>query len=125
MKKEGHCSIFSISEIAALRKVPGAMKLIIALFLVIMGLMFTPMISISRLAEQVGEVSAILKERRATDLEFRERQRERLAALEKKTCLEPKKFYWINRNSREANEKIEDLRRLLEGAGCSQSFKFR
>lgn len=115
MKKDRRpCSVFSDREVDEIRKVPGMMKWILLIFAAIVILIFVPFQTVSQLAEQVGTLSAIVKERREAELKFRENQAERLSALENKTCLSPKKFYWINRNSREANERIKELKNLLE-----------
>ena len=114
------CSAFSEGEIGEIRKIPGMIKLIMGLFVAIVALIFVPFQTVTKLAEQVGELSAIVKERRASALEFQRNNKRRLTALEGKTCLPSKKFYWINRNSREANERLKELEVLLGAVNCSQ-----
>jgi len=113
--------VFSEGEIGEIRKIPGMIKLIMGLFVAIVALIFVPFSTVTKLAEQVGELSAIVKERRAAALEFQKNNTSRLIALESKTCLPPKKFYWINRNSREANERLKELESALGAVNCSQA----
>lgn len=117
------CSAFSENEIIEIRRTPAMFKAILAIFIAIVVLIFVPFQTVTKLAEQVGTLSAIVNDRRAAEIEFKKSSIARLSALENKTCLPPKKFYWINRNSREANEKLKDLKTFLGSLNCSQRFQ--
>ncbi len=107
------CCVFSELEINDIRRSPGMMKLIIVLFIVIVVMIFMPYSSMNSLSKEVGQVGILLKERHSQIVKRQEKIEKRLEQLEREKPSLDKKIYWINRNSRETNEGIQALAKLL------------
>lgn len=108
------CSVFTEEEVRDLRRVPGGLKLIVGLFVAIVALIFVPFQTVSQLAGQVGTLTAVQAERRTLyekELEF---HKIRMEKIESAHISFQKRFYWIDRHSREANEKIERVLQQIE-----------
>ena len=108
------CSVFTDAELRDLRRVPFAMKLVVGLFVAIVALIFVPFQTVTQLSTQVGALSAIQTERRTLYESRLDMQRKRLDKMEDTYAKFEKRIYWIDRHSREANEKIERLLRRVE-----------
>ena len=115
------CAVFSEAELRDLRRVPWGFKIVIGMFMAIVALIFVPFQTVTQLGQQVGVLTAIQAERRTLYEKQLDMQQQRMEKIESVYTSFQKKFYWINRNSREANEKIEKvllrLERLDKGAG--------
>lgn len=113
------CSVFTEEELRELRRVPWGMKIVIGLFVAIVVLIFVPFQTVTQLGHQVGILTAVQTERRALYEKQLEMQQQRLEKVEAAHAAFQKKFYWINRHSREANEKIEKVLLRLERFGSN------
>ncbi len=111
------CSVFSIDEIRDLRRVPWGMKLIIGLFIAIVAMIFVPFQTVTQLGSQVGTLTAIQTERRTFHEREMDLQRKRIAAMEAAHTSFRKRLYWIDRHSRETNEKMRELLKQTSGSG--------
>lgn len=103
------CSVFSDEEIRDLRKIPGLLKILIAIFLAILAGIFMPFQTVSELSKNVGSLLAVQQERQRGYLRDRLTDGERLKKFEKK-------LYWIDRNQQEARDAIKDLKKVLSAS---------
>lgn len=115
------CAVFSEREVEEIRKIPGLMKWILLLFIAIVVLIFVPFQTVTKLSEQVGAMTSqaatftvMLEEKRQIALRNQQRQSQRMKKIEEQHLSFQKKFYWINRNSREANRGIQELNKSLK-----------
>lgn len=111
------CSVFSDQEIAEARKVPAMMKIVIGLFLVILGGIFIPFQTVSELSKNVGALTAVQIERQDSYLRNKKQEAERLKKFDKK-------LYWIDRNLQETRNEIKGLKKILSAETSSQ-IKYR
>jgi hypothetical protein len=102
-------SVFTADEVQEIRRMTGTMRVILGLFIAIVVLIFIPFHTVSQLSKEVGALTAIVSDQKEWVLKDRDETRLRINKIEERYISLDKKFYWINRNSREANEKIGKL----------------
>lgn len=116
MSEKKPCAVFSVEEIRELRRIPWGLRLIIGLFVAIVALIFVPFQTVNQLSTQVGSIVAIQTERRGFYEKEIALQMERIKKIEDVHAAFSKKFYWIDRHSRETHEKVREiLRRMSAG----------
>jgi len=122
------CRVFSTQEITAIKQVPGMMKVLIVLFAAIVVLIFIPFQTVTTLATSVGELTSGMSALTTRTAEQNRRIIDRhkdISELKKQYDEMQKKLYWINRNSREANERVKELRALLLSEALTATRKGR
>lgn len=113
------CSVFNATELSAIRGIPILMKAIIALLVGLIALIFIPFSITNSLSKDVGSLLA------TQEVHWKKATREyeflvsKIETLEEKISLN-KKFYWVDRNSREAREGVDRLTLLLEKSKASE-----
>lgn len=103
------CTAFTEKEIAEIKGRAVKINMILALLLVMIGLMFYPFTTISDLSRNVGNLAGMFEEHKTWLDREREQTLKRLDKMEKEYINLGKKFYWINRNSKEANQEIKKV----------------
>lgn len=108
------CSVFSDEEIRELRRMPWALKLIVGLFVAIVALIFMPFQTVTQLGSEVGKMSAIQTERSNFYEKKLQMHLDRIKKVEEFHAGIEKRLYWIDRNSRETNDKMRELFRQIK-----------
>jgi len=103
------CTAFTDKEIAEIKGRATKINVILTLLFVMIGLMFYPFTTISDLSSNVGNLTGMFKEHKTWLIRESEQTLKRLEKMEEEYSNLNKKFYWMNRNSREANEKIQKV----------------
>ena len=104
------CGVFSAEEIRIFKGLPRLINYILGLFITIIVLIFVPFAIITHLSMQVGSLTSVMEEREKRV----QTDQLRIEKLENKFEKFQDKFYWVNRNSREANEGIKKLGKNID-----------
>lgn len=110
-KERPGCSVFSAQEISALRSVKPLLITILGLLTAFIALLFIPSMTILSISEKVVKVATLLDEREKRVKEDQKNLEERLSKIEEGSIELSKQFYkklwYVEKNSREANEKLD------------------
>ena len=110
IEKRPECAVFSAQEIAGLRVVKPLLILIVGLLTAFIALLFIPSITVLNMSEKVVKMAVLLEEGEKRVRENQKNLEKRLKKIEENNIELSRQFYkklwYVDKNSREANEKL-------------------